>query len=267
VVDMGLPRIGGDWFLDGSFGSHTAWMSEPYPGKVPAGSPPEGISYRSDEEVFSFFKEAQDAGLTVGVHAIGDAAIEQCIAGWEKVAADVGEVAVRGLRHRIEHFECATDAHIERAARLGLKASVQPAFDHLWGGESQLYSERIGWERAKEMNRFGSMLKAGLSLAAGSDSTVTPLDPFLQMHSLRNHHLAEERVDALTALRLHTEGPAAIDGQAHLKGTSTPGMKADLAWLDRDPLGVEGDELLATEVLGTWIAGQRVWPEAEAETA
>lgn len=265
VVAMGSPRIGGDWFLDGSFGSHTAWMSEPYPGPVPAGSSPTGIAYRSDDEVFGFFMRAQERGLRVGVHAIGDGAIEQCIATWEKVAARVGASAVARLGHRIEHFECGTDDHIRRVAALGLRLSVQPAFDLLWGGPDKLYSDRLGWERAQVMNRFGSMAAAGIVCAAGSDSTVTPMDPFLQMRALREHHLEAERMPALDALRLNTLGPALIEGAGDRKGTIGPGLKADLALLDRHPLECGGDELAATEVLGTWIAGTRVWPPDRAE--
>ena len=266
VKEMGFNRIGGDWFLDGSFGSHTAWLQEPYPSEAPSGAPANGISYRSDEEVFDFFSEAQAGGMQVGVHAIGDAAIEQCIAGWEKVAETAGDDAVRRLGHRIEHFECATDDHIDRAQKLGLRASVQPAFDGFWGGTDELYSKRIGWERARMMNRFRSMLDAGLTMAAGSDSTVTPLDPFLQMHALRTHHVPEQRLDASTALSLHTLGPAAIDDRQDEQGTLAPGMVADLALLDRDPLITGDDALRQTEVLGTWIAGSRVWPLNEAET-
>lgn len=266
IVEMGFHRIGGDYFLDGSFGSHTAWMKEPFTSPPPEGSPPNGISYRDDEGLFEFFREAQAAGLQVGVHAIGDAAIEQAITTWEKVASEVGADAVRALGHRIEHFECASDDHIERAAALGLRPSVQPAFDHYWGGPDKLYSERIGWGRAKDMNRFGSMSRAGLVMAAGSDSTVTPLDPFLQMHSLRNHHLETERISAAEALRMHTRGPVELVNGDQPKGAIAQGQIADLAWLDRDPLGVSDDELLGTEVRGTWVAGQRVWPEAEAET-
>jgi predicted amidohydrolase YtcJ len=266
IKAMGLPRIGGDWFLDGSFGSHTAWLTEPYDPPPPAGSPPVGIAYRTDAEVRAFFTEGQAAGLQVGVHAIGDAAIEQAISTWEAVARDVGLDAVRALRHRIEHFECATDDHIARAARLGLAASVQPAFDRFWGGEDGLYAGRMGWERASAMNRFKSMLDAGLVVGAGSDSTVTPLDPFLQMASLREHHLETERLDALTALRLHTIGAHSLTRSEHLVGTLAPGMRADFALLDRDPVAVDAESLLDTEVAGAWVAGVRVWPPEAAES-
>ena len=258
-------RIGGDYFLDGSFGSHTAWMKEPFASTPPDGSSPTGISYREDEGLYGLFSRAQSEGMQMGVHAIGDAAIEQAISTWERVAADVGVAAVRANGHRIEHFECASDDQIQRAARLGLHGSVQPAFDLYWGGPDGLYSERLGWERASKMNRFKTMLDSGMVLAAGSDSTVTPMDPFLQMVALRRHHVESERIDPDLALALHTVGPAAINGHADLKGSISRGAQADLAWLDRDPLAIDPDELLKTEVLGTWIAGRRVWPEAEAE--
>jgi predicted amidohydrolase YtcJ len=260
IKEMGLARIGGDWFLDGSFGSHTAWMSAPYRVAPPTGTPATGIAYRDFDEVVAFFSEALAAGLQAGVHAIGDAAIEQAIAAWEKVAQDVGVTEVRRLGHRIEHFECATDEHIRRAARLGLRVSIQPAFDRLWGGEGALYADRLGAERALGMNRFRSMMDGGLVLGAGSDSTVTPLDPLLQMASLRDHHVESERMSAAAALRLHTLGSHALADGEGIRGTIQPGAQADLALLDRDPLAVSADELVQTEVEATWIRGEQAWP-------
>lgn len=267
VMQMGFKRIGGDYFLDGSFGSCTAWLSEDYAVTPPIGSPPRGVQYRSDAEVLSFFEEAQGAGLQVGVHAIGDAAIEQALRCWESVAEKRGLKALRTLRHRIEHFECATDDHIRRAERLGIAASVQPAFDHYWGGEDGMYASRIGWERASLMNRFRSMLDAGLIVGAGSDSTVTPLDPFLQMKALRAHHVEEQRLGALDALKAHTVGGHALTNSERYRGTISVDQIADLAIVDRDPLAVDPDELIKTEVVGAWCLGARVWPEAEAESA
>jgi predicted amidohydrolase YtcJ len=265
VRSMGHERIGGDYFLDGSFGSHTAWMKEPFVSPPPEGSPPNGIRYRDDDELYAYFLAAQLERLQVGVHAIGDAAIEQAITAWERVAAEAGEAEVRKLGHRIEHFECASDDHIRRAKHLNLRASVQPAFDAFWGGERGLYSERIGWERAREMNRFGSMCEHELALAAGSDSTVTPLDPFLQMKALRTHHIEGQALSGELALRLHTIGGHEAAGQDDVRGRIEPGALADLAWLDRDPVATHPGELMDTEVLGTWASGKRVWPAPEAD--
>ncbi|MDQ3766146.1 MAG: amidohydrolase family protein [Actinomycetota bacterium] len=266
VRAMNLGRIGGDFFLDGSFGSHTAWMSEEYLSAPPAGTPPNGIAYRTEGELVDFFTRAQTARLQTGVHAIGDAAIEQALTAWEKVTAEFGEAAVAALGHRIEHFECASDDHIARARRLGLKISVQPAFDAFWGGDDGLYASRIGAPRASNMNRFGTMLRAGLSLGVGSDSTVTPLDPFLQMQALCTHRNEAERMTAGQALRMHTLGSRDLGGQGDIAGTIEPGRWADLTAVDRDPEACEAENIGSTQVLGTWIKGEQVWPEEEAET-
>ncbi|MFN2389742.1 MAG: amidohydrolase [Actinomycetota bacterium] len=265
VKEMGLERVGGDLFLDGSFGSYTAWLSRPYTSTPPSGAPEAGMRYRTDDELADVFRAAQVAGMQCGVHAIGDAAIDQALRGWEAVAEEVGLEAVRALGHRIEHFECATDDHIRRAVRLGLRISIQPGFDRLWGGQHGMYARRIGWERAASMNRFGTMTRAGLTVGAGSDSTVTPLDPLFQMAALRSHHVPEERLAPREALYLHTAGAHALDGSVPGAGSLAPGTPADLAVLDRDPLAVSDEELVDTAVLGTWVAGTRVWPPAEAE--
>jgi predicted amidohydrolase YtcJ len=263
VAGMGLARIGGDYFLDGSFGSHTAWLSSPYSSPPPPGSGPTGIAYRSDAELLRFFNDAQAAGLQVGVHAIGDAAVEQAIRTWELVAASLGTEEVRRIGHRIEHFECASDDHMARAVLLGLRASVQPAFDHFWGGPDGMYAQRIGWDRASAMNRFRSMMDSGLVLGAGSDSTVTPLDPFLQIASLRSHHVESESLSAEEAIRLHTSGARALaDGRGGAIAVEQP---ADVVAVDRDPLESPPAELSGTRVLGTWIKGRRVWPPGEAD--
>ncbi|MEA2517025.1 MAG: hypothetical protein QOG16_863, partial [Actinomycetota bacterium] len=209
----------------------------------------------------------QELDMQCGVHAIGDAAIEQAISTWERVADKVGVDAVRELGHRIEHFECSSDDHLDRAGSLGLRASIQPAFDLYWGGEEGLYSKRIGWDRARGMNRFASMLGNGLMVGAGSDSTVTPMDPLLQIAALRSHHIADEQLGKIEALRLHTTGARALADGPSLAGSLEPSAPADLVWLDKNPATATVEELGATNVLGTWVLGQRVWPESEAETS
>ena len=131
AIDRGLGSIGGDLPVDGSIGARTAWISGTYD-EGGAGS-----SYHSDDELAEFFHGGHAAGLQVGVHAIGDRAIDQVLSAWERVyhALDSRERRhFRARRHRIEHFELVSTAHVERAAMLGLSASVQPAFDATWGG-------------------------------------------------------------------------------------------------------------------------------------
>ena len=131
AIGNGLSSIGGDLPVDGSIGARTAWMHEPYAD----GST--GVGYFADDELAEFFHGGHGAGLQVGVHAIGDRAIDQVLAAWERVyhALDSRERRhFRARRHRVEHFEVVSPSQIERAAMLGLAASVQPAFDATWGG-------------------------------------------------------------------------------------------------------------------------------------
>jgi predicted amidohydrolase YtcJ len=104
-------------------------------------------------------------------------------------------------------------------------------------------------------------------VGAGSDSTVTPLDPFLKMASLRGHHVEEQRLDGFTALQTHTEGAHALAGDDGDRGRIAPGYLADVTLLSADPVECAPEELSDIEVLGTWIGGRRVWPRdlAEAE--
>jgi len=91
-------------------------------------------------------------------------------------------------------------------ARLGVVASVQPAFDRLWGGEEGMYAQRLGVERALALNPFAAMLRAGVVLALGSDSPVTPVDPWGSVLSAATHHTAGSRLDVASAFDAHTRG-------------------------------------------------------------
>jgi predicted amidohydrolase YtcJ len=109
------------------------------------------------------------------------------------------------------------------------------------------------------------MLFGGLVVGAGSDSTVTPLDPLLQMAALREHHLVEERVDGLTALRCHTLGSHTLSRSEYLLGTIGRAKRSDLVLLSGDPADTPAHDLGSIDVLGTWIRGTRVWPPGDAE--
>jgi predicted amidohydrolase YtcJ len=83
------------------------------------------------------------------------------------------------------------------------------------------------------------------------------------MAALREHHEPEQVLTADQALHVHTVGSRALAAERDGSGEVVPGAPADLVWLDRDPLRVDPDELLKTEVLGTWRGGRLVWPERE----
>jgi predicted amidohydrolase YtcJ len=234
IMDLGLETLGGDLSLDGSIGARTAAMSSPY-----ADDDGTGVLYEVDDELAQIFHNAHLGGLQVSVHAIGDEAIEQALRVWERVYRSLDSRQrrhFRARRNRIEHFELPTSRQIERAAALGLAISVQPAFDAEWGHAGQLYERRLGSERAARMNPFWTLLGRGLEVGAGSDSPVTPLDPMYGLWSLENHHDAGQRMSREEAVRLFTIGSARLAHLEDKKGSLRPGMQADFAAYDADPL-------------------------------
>jgi predicted amidohydrolase YtcJ len=237
VMDLGLETIGGDLSLDGSIGAKTAAVSEPYLDED--GS---GILYRGDDELAEFFHNAHLAGLQAAVHAIGDLAIEQALRVWERVyrALDSRQRRhFRARRHRIEHFEIPRQEQVERAAALGLAISVQPAFDSEWGHPGGLYEQRLGESRALLMNPFGTLLGRGLEVGAGSDSPITELDPMHGLWALETHHDPSQRLTREEAVRIFTAGSARLAHLEEKKGQLTPGMQADFAAYESDPMVVE----------------------------
>jgi hypothetical protein len=236
AIDLGLPRIGGDLPVDGSIGARTAWVADGY---VDEHVTPR--AYHEDDELAEFFHDAHLAGLQVGVHAIGDAAIEQVVRTWERVyqALDSRQRRhFRARRHRVEHFEMVFGPLLERAAMLGLAISVQPAFDARWGFPGGLYEQRLGAERAAAMNPFRDLLSRGLEVGAGSDSPITPIDPMAGVAALEAHHDPGQRVSRAEAIRVWTMGSARLAHQEDKKGSLEPGHHADLVAYDDDPMEI-----------------------------
>jgi predicted amidohydrolase YtcJ len=250
--DLGLPYVGGDVFLDGSIGSCTAAVSEPFAN----GS--RGTLRFSDDQVYAYFSTAEALGVSAGVHAIGDRAIEQCIATWERVLG--GKPSSRGTRHFIEHFEIARPEHIEACARLGIYLSMQPQFDELWGGEGRMYASRLGAERSRTMNALGRIDRAGAVLCGGDDSPVCNLSPLEGMQAAMDHHEAGERLDAHRALAMYTVNAARLGHAENETGNIEPGRAADLVVLDGDPL--DGVRFTGCSVLSTWSNGCCVYERA-----
>jgi predicted amidohydrolase YtcJ len=237
VMDLGLETIGGDLSLDGSIGARTAAVSEPYAGEETAGT-----LYRADDELAEFFHNAHLGGLQVAVHAIGDLAIEQALRVWERVYRTLDSRQrrhFRARRHRVEHFEIPSEEQVERAAALGLAISVQPAFDSTWGFPGGLYEQRLGEGRALGMNPFGTLLGRGLEVGAGSDSPITELDPMHGLRALETHHDQAQRLTREEAVRIFTTGSARLAHLEEKKGQLTPGMQADFAAYESDPMVID----------------------------
>ncbi|MDW8809217.1 amidohydrolase [Streptomyces scabiei] len=220
---LGAVGAAGDLFVDGALGSHTACLHEPY-----ADAAHTGTAYLDADAVAAHVVACTEAGLQAGFHAIGDAAVASVVEGVRAAADKVGLARVRAARHRVEHVEMLTPGAVAAFAELGLTASVQPAFDALWGGAAGMYAERLGPERARTLNPFAALLRAGVPLAFGSDSPVTPLDPWGTVRAAAFHRTPEHRVSVRAAFTAHTRGGWRAVGRDDA-GVLVPGAPADYA--------------------------------------
>ncbi|MEU5281338.1 amidohydrolase [Streptomyces asoensis] len=233
---LGAVGAAGDLFVDGALGSHTACLHGPY-----ADAGHTGTAYLDAVDVAAHVVACTEAGLQGGFHAIGDAAVTAVVEGVRAAAEKVGLARVRAARHRVEHAEMLTPETIAAFAELGLTASVQPAFDALWGGEEGMYAQRLGAERACSLNPFAALLRAGVPLAFGSDSPVTPLDPWGTVRAAAFHRTPEHRVSARAAFTAHTRGGWRAVGRDDA-GVLVPGAPADYAVWRTDELVVQAPD-------------------------
>ncbi|MFF4967706.1 amidohydrolase [Streptomyces sp. NPDC001037] len=221
--ELGALGAAGDLFVDGALGSHTACLHQPY-----ADAGHTGTAYLDADAVAAHVVACTEAGLQAGFHAIGDAAVTAVVDGVRAAAEKTGLARVRAARHRVEHAEMLTPEAVAAFAELGLIASVQPAFDALWGGEDGMYARRLGAERARTLNPFAALLRAGVPLAFGSDSPVTPLDPWGTVRAAAFHRTPEHRVSVRAAFTAHTRGGWRAIGRDDA-GVLVPGAPADYA--------------------------------------
>jgi predicted amidohydrolase YtcJ len=209
---LGVPVVGlaGDLNADGAVGSRTASFRAPY-ADAPSTS---GHTYLTPEQIRDHVVACTTAGLQAGFHVIGDAGLDAVLEGFRRAAERVGIAAVRAAGHRLEHVETPDADAIARLADLGITASVQPAFDAAWGGPDGMYAARLGPQRAVRMNPFGTMAAAGVLLAFGSDSPVTPLAPWEAVRAAAFHTDPDQRISARAAFAAHTRGAARAAGRS-----------------------------------------------------
>ncbi|WP_222266887.1 amidohydrolase [Modestobacter marinus] len=255
VRELGLAGAGGDLFCDGAFGSHTAALSRPYTDR-----PESSGALRFDTaQLVDHLRACTLAGVQAGFHVIGDAAVAQVLAAVGAVADQLGRDAVRACRHRLEHLEMVDEDAIDALRRCGMVASVQPAFDALWGGAAGMYAERLGVERAAATNPFADLVDAGVPLALGSDAPVTPLDPWGGVYAAVEHATPGSALRPFDAFDAGTHGGWVAARAEHAEGPLAVGAAADLAlWATGDTLSA----VLATRARPTCrllvVAGQPI---------
>jgi predicted amidohydrolase YtcJ len=207
ALELGAVGAGGDLFIDGAIGSRTAALRDPYADAVETGDPAHGgVNYLDGEQIAGFLAACAEAGVQPGFHVIGDYAMDLLVGGLELAADAVGEHRVRALTVRAEHAEMADRKVIDKLARHGVVVSAQPGFDAAWGGTDGMYVRRLGWERAEGMNPFAAYGAAGVVLAFGSDSPVTPLGPWDAVRAAAFHQTPASRITVRAAFAAHTRG-------------------------------------------------------------
>jgi predicted amidohydrolase YtcJ len=218
---LGARGCAGDLCVDGSLGSHTAALREPYDD-----SPGTGVLVLDAQQAAQHVVDCTHAGLQAGFHCIGDAAVDVAVGALAAAAQQCGTAAVQAARHRLEHVEMVDPAQAPVLARLGVVASMQPAFDAAWGGPDGLYVRRLGAERAAGLNPFALLMRAGVTLAFGSDSPVTPFDPWGTVRAAARHHTAQHRISVRGAFAAHTRGGWRAAGRDDA-GVLVPAAPAD----------------------------------------
>lgn len=230
--ELGAVGAGGDLFCDGSLGSRTAALSRPYSDSDTSGY----LRYEADELV-THIRDCTRAGLQAGFHAIGDAAVAQVV---EAVVRAGAEAIAAG--HRVEHAEMIPD--VQALATAGLVASVQPAFDAVWGGPDGMYAERLGPDRSAKLNPIGPLHSAGVSLAFGSDSPVTAIDPWAAVRAACSPSNPIHALSVAYALEAHTRGGwLAARAGADGSGLLEVGAPATFAIFAAEP-GARAENLL-----------------------
>lgn len=241
LAEHGAHALGGDLFVDGALGSRTAWLNAPYTDTVAPGNAGDtassvpaaatnGIAHLDVDAVTAHLRACTLAGVQTGFHAIGDGAVATVVAAFAAVGEELGGPAVAGRAHRIEHLEMVNREQAAILGRLGVVGSVQPVFDELWGGPDQMYAQRLGATRAAGANPFAALAAEGVTLAIGSDSPVTAMDPWRAIRAAVHHRVPDSSLSPRAAFTATTRGAWRAAGlRDGVAGTLVPGAEASYA--------------------------------------
>ncbi len=258
---------GDDWhwwgglkgFVDGSLGSTTAWFYEPYTDSPETS----GLLTTDTASLRRWIAAADEAGLQVIVHAIGDRANDWILDVYQATAERNGP---RDRRFRIEHAQHLTEDALPRFAAQEIMASMQPyhAID-----DGRWAENRIGPERIRTTFAFRSLLDAGASLAFGSDWTVAPMCVMEGIYAAVTRRtldgenpdgwVPEERITLEETLKAYTWGSARAGFMEDKLGRLEPGRYADLVILSRDLFQMDPVDIPSVQVEMTMVEGAVVY--------
>ncbi|MBN2414886.1 amidohydrolase [bacterium] len=246
-------------FIDGTLGSGTALMFEPF-SDDPSTS---GLPQMSYEELERQVVAADGMGFQIGIHAIGSKGNHWILNAYEKAAEVNG---TRDSRHRSEHAQILTDEDIPRFGELGVIASMQPTHCIT---DKRFAEKRIGLERCRGAYAWQRLLESGAHVAFGTDWPVEPLDPMEGLYAAvtRKDREGEEgdgwfpdqRLSMEKAIELYTLGSAYAEFTEDRKGMLRKGYLADMVILDQNLLTVPPEKIMDTRVDITIVGGEIVY--------
>ena len=244
---------------DGALGSRGAALLEDYddePGN-------QGLLFFDQEELNEMVLKGASNGFQMNIHAIGDAANRQVLNAFEYARDELGD---QGLRHRIEHAQIVHPDDFSRFVELDVIASMQPIHAT---SDMNMAEDRVGQERIPGAYAWQRFLNQGTVIAGGSDFPVEPVNPFYGLYAAvtRQDHdgnppngwYPEQALSRFETLSAFTIDAAFAAHQEDLLGTLEPGKWADFILIDRDFFEVDPSEIWQTQVLETWVAGERVY--------
>jgi len=253
-------------FMDGSLGSHTAAMLEPY-----ADDPKNSGLPRYDQvRLNDMTVERVLAGFQIGFHAIGDKGAQMALdafAGAEKAAKEAKVKAANGgddYRLRIEHAQVTTPTEVTQFKQLKVIASMQP--NHLLT-DMRWAQDRLGPKRAATSYAWLSFLNSKVGLAFGTDYPVEPVTPFRGLYAAvtrksengKQEYFPDQRLTIDQAIAAYTQGSSFAEFEEKEKGKLVPGMLADFVVLDRDVTASSPEKILGTKVLRTVVGAKTVY--------
>lgn len=246
-------------YTDGALGSRGAALIEPYQDR-PDHS---GLLLTSAEQLRQLFSLATKAEFQVAIHAIGDKGNRIAL---DEIEHAYNTVGGRHLRHRIEHSQVVALSDLPRFKSLDVTPSMQPTHAT---SDMNMAEDRIGAERLKGAYAWRSFLNQGSRVVSGSDFPVELAAPFDGIHAAVTRQnkanqpeggwIAEEAMTIKETLRSFSIDAAWAAHQEDRLGGLTPGKWADFILLDQDIYHIAPKDLWKTQVLETWLAGERVF--------
>lgn len=241
-------------FMDGSLGSRTAALKQPYaddPGNT-------GLPQFTQPELNRMAVERARAGFQLGFHAIGDRAVSMALDALSQSGVS------RTARNRIEHAQVVDPADIPRFRELGVIASMQPSqllTDMIWA-EARLGPKRAAWSYT-----WKAFLDAGVRLAFGTDYPVEPISPYRGLYAAvtrmneagTKSYFPEQKIGRGQALYAYSQGSAYAEFAEKTKGKLLPGYDADFIVVDRDLYTAPAQAVLHAQTLETFVAGRQVY--------